>query len=287
MNEPEHPPLAPNIPEIVPGDLACLKCGYNLRGLRAAGPCPECAEPITTTYRADILSFASADDLIRLRRAIMSLMLAMIMAPAVAAVANIVGAILSQQERNDAVILPGVCAIVISMAFARFPLMRFAAAARIGHPSPAFLKHVRSVRPAAWASFLGLALLPAATAGALFDSSDRIALYQLAGLGGLVISGVLTAIASRLILSTAERIPTRRLYRRAVALRAILLVGYGLPVLMICAGFLPGVSLLILALLAAHALHIHILRVLRSHLGKVKTFPHATPQPISASALRP
>src|SRR4051794_20030737 len=33
-------------PVVVPSDVPCLKCGYNLRGLAASGLCPECAEPI-------------------------------------------------------------------------------------------------------------------------------------------------------------------------------------------------------------------------------------------------
>ncbi|MFW6033361.1 MAG: hypothetical protein ACOCTI_08315, partial [Phycisphaeraceae bacterium] len=36
-------------------DLHCLNCGYNLRGLDAAGLCPECGEPVADTLRGDWL----------------------------------------------------------------------------------------------------------------------------------------------------------------------------------------------------------------------------------------
>jgi hypothetical protein len=37
-------------------DRACVSCGYNLRGLRSDGRCPECAAPIARSLHGDLLS---------------------------------------------------------------------------------------------------------------------------------------------------------------------------------------------------------------------------------------
>ena len=39
-------------------DLACRHCGYNLRGLRRAGNCPECNTPIEMSLRGNLLQYA-------------------------------------------------------------------------------------------------------------------------------------------------------------------------------------------------------------------------------------
>lgn len=49
-------------------DLACINCGYNLRGLRGDGVCPECANPIGQSLRGDRLIFSSSEWLKHLRR---------------------------------------------------------------------------------------------------------------------------------------------------------------------------------------------------------------------------
>jgi len=42
----------------IAGDLACRRCGYNLRGLNPAGRCPECGTPIGLSCHGDLLRFA-------------------------------------------------------------------------------------------------------------------------------------------------------------------------------------------------------------------------------------
>jgi hypothetical protein len=39
-------------------DLACRRCGYNLRGLNHAGRCPECGTPVGLSCHGDLLRFA-------------------------------------------------------------------------------------------------------------------------------------------------------------------------------------------------------------------------------------
>lgn len=65
----EHfPPAAPipaNIqPELtgsVDTDRGCVKCSYNLRGLPAAGVCPECGTPVAMSLRGILLQYAGKD----------------------------------------------------------------------------------------------------------------------------------------------------------------------------------------------------------------------------------
>lgn len=58
-----------DIPDTAPGDLfdesgtiisdvACRRCGYNVRGLRADGLCPECGTPIGLSTHGDLLRYA-------------------------------------------------------------------------------------------------------------------------------------------------------------------------------------------------------------------------------------
>lgn len=48
-------------------DCYCARCGYNLRGLDPAGRCPECGEPVVLSHRSDLLRFADAGWLRRMR----------------------------------------------------------------------------------------------------------------------------------------------------------------------------------------------------------------------------
>ncbi len=49
-------------------DHACLRCAYNLRGLRPDGLCPECATPVAISLRSESLRDADADWVDRLAR---------------------------------------------------------------------------------------------------------------------------------------------------------------------------------------------------------------------------
>jgi acyl carrier protein len=45
-------PVLPMAAGVIAGDVACLACGYNLRGLPPFGNCPECGTP--AAYEAQI-----------------------------------------------------------------------------------------------------------------------------------------------------------------------------------------------------------------------------------------
>ncbi len=57
-----------NEPPPALADLLCLACGYNLRGLRPGGVCPECGLPVERTLRGGRLYFAEASYLRALLR---------------------------------------------------------------------------------------------------------------------------------------------------------------------------------------------------------------------------
>src|SRR5438876_3717954 len=87
MTEPTHDPLTvprgispafipPPMPEVtddsgtVATDIACRKCGYNLRGLPISGRCPECGTPVGLSVKGDLLRFSDPGWLRALRRGV-------------------------------------------------------------------------------------------------------------------------------------------------------------------------------------------------------------------------
>ncbi len=60
--------LAGTRPEVVPTGVVCRSCEYELGGLFADGPCPECGLPIQASIRGDALALADPEWLGRLQR---------------------------------------------------------------------------------------------------------------------------------------------------------------------------------------------------------------------------
>jgi len=48
----------PPLPDTVATDVPCLNCSYNLRTLSLAGKCPECGQPVSISFRGDLLIYA-------------------------------------------------------------------------------------------------------------------------------------------------------------------------------------------------------------------------------------
>lgn len=60
-------------------DRPCVGCGYNLRGLRMDGACPECGKPVADSLRGHLLRFASAEYVESLHRGVFLVLTAIIL----------------------------------------------------------------------------------------------------------------------------------------------------------------------------------------------------------------
>ena len=70
MAEDAAAPGVPNadVDSAVAADVPCRKCGYNLRGLPAAGRCPECGSAVGLSVHGDLLRFSDPAWVLKLRR---------------------------------------------------------------------------------------------------------------------------------------------------------------------------------------------------------------------------
>ena len=68
-------PAAVGGPTDVSQDMPCLGCGYNLRGLRSDGRCPECGKPVRHTLDGDLLNLGPRAYLRKLRRGALLLLI--------------------------------------------------------------------------------------------------------------------------------------------------------------------------------------------------------------------
>lgn len=93
---------------VIEGDLNCRKCGYNLRGLDAAGRCPECGTAVGYSVRGDLLRFSDPDWLATLRRGIVLILIAIVILVIVA----IGNAMLQSQRVAGAAVLAAIATVI-------------------------------------------------------------------------------------------------------------------------------------------------------------------------------
>jgi hypothetical protein len=48
-------------------DVPCLRCGYNLRGLKIDGLCPECGAPIARSLHGNLLGYSAPEYVAKLQ----------------------------------------------------------------------------------------------------------------------------------------------------------------------------------------------------------------------------
>lgn len=89
-------------------DLPCARCAYNLRGLRAGGRCPECADPIDRALAHAGFDFAPLAWIIRIHRAVWLLSLA----GAFISGSEVLGALVPQPMSISARLLIGAAQVV-------------------------------------------------------------------------------------------------------------------------------------------------------------------------------
>jgi len=96
---PAPPPLlplapvggSPKIPDLSNTDVACVGCGYNLRGLEPGGKCPECGLDISRSLHGDRLVYSGSAYLAALCRGIRIIFAALIAEVALIALSAAVG----------------------------------------------------------------------------------------------------------------------------------------------------------------------------------------------------
>lgn len=86
--EPTHEPADQHALDF---DLACVTCGYNLRGARPTGACPECGTPVETTLRPDLLHQADIGWLADLKKGSHWLVIAIVLSLLMIPVGMIIG----------------------------------------------------------------------------------------------------------------------------------------------------------------------------------------------------
>lgn len=69
--------------DVITGDLPCASCGYNLRTLAVSGRCPECGEPVATSFTSQGFRFRNPMTPSRVRNGIAVIIVAVLLATVV------------------------------------------------------------------------------------------------------------------------------------------------------------------------------------------------------------
>lgn len=205
----EIPPGMLDESGVICTDVACRRCGYNLRGLQPLGRCPECATPVGLSVQGDLLRFADPDWLEKLARGISFILWGLAVSVLCQAGAVVLASLVH----------PGVGKII---AFAG-TLLAFYGAWLLTEPDPGGLgeeQYVTARKVVRVGLLVGLvcALASIPLGSGRLSAPATIALGSAAALGGL--AGVAGEFAKLVYLGQlAQRIPDQRLARRARFLR--------------------------------------------------------------------
>ena len=118
--KPAPPPLplvpvggSPKIPDLSNTDVACVGCGYNLRGLEVSGKCPECGLDISRSLHGDQLVFSSVEYLGALCRGIRLIFAALVARVLIIVIGIVVGLLIGINADS---ISPGVESLAMGLA---------------------------------------------------------------------------------------------------------------------------------------------------------------------------
>ncbi|MBU0640864.1 MAG: hypothetical protein KKB50_18515 [Planctomycetes bacterium] len=198
-------------------DLACRRCGYNLRGLHRDGRCPECGTNVGLSTHGDLLRFADPDWVENLARGLNLILWGIL--------ANIVFGTMGGIAHRF--IAP---AVGVMLGFVG-SLVAFYGAWLLTQPDPSGIDEDRYVTARKFIRFallIGLLYSIGAVivAGLNLPTLLRIILFALAGLAGLV--GLAGEFAKLLYLQRlALRVPDQRAADRARFLRWAWTICYG------------------------------------------------------------
>ena len=215
---PPAPVLSPtreDLAEILPEDV-CLQCGYNLRGLTAAGMCPECGTPVERSLQGNLLRYSAAPYLASLHRGVF-LILTAIAAQVMVVLITFVTAIalagtaagIGNVELGLSYLMSGLWLVLL------YGWWLFSA------PDPAFVGMnqgtvARQVVRAAVVAAAVLTALAAALDNSVIAGTVELELLSAVISGGLLVAHAVSFFASMLYVRwLAPRLPNDAVHRRA------------------------------------------------------------------------
>lgn len=191
-------------------DLACRRCGYNLRGLTPAGRCPECGTPIGLSCHGDLLRYADPNWVEKLGRGARLIMWGIL----VAVLGGVLGGVLGAVSDSMAVMY----AITLSAS-----LVGFYGAWLITEPDPSGIGEDRYVTDRRIVRFALLIGLLSQVLSLLIQSVKMSGglqmLFALAILAGRLVDVVGEFARLQYYGKLALRIPEQKLVNRARSLR--------------------------------------------------------------------
>lgn len=181
---------APNV-DAVTFDRPCVGCGYNLRGLRSDGACPECGKPVADSLRGDLLRFAAPEYLASLHRGVflvVASIIAQIISMMLIFIASVVGAALTAGGGGGGAKVAGFLAVFPTIGGGLSVLFTFVTLFgwwKLSEPDPGYTGRDDGSKSRLWLRILVIVQATGAVVNYIFSILFPMAIPALlAGLGG-------------------------------------------------------------------------------------------------------